>query len=166
MGGAASPKGIQLIFHDAAGNVDATRPAITQAFVHLTGQPQGQPGVGSADWLKEVYLAADPQGIYTLMRSYPPSGTTPPLTSAVSKQVTVNYYDAESQMHSETWTTALALGTDTSITKADGTTESVRLFETLRVTQGDAVADATNALNLEVTDPKNTTAKAPDPVGL
>jgi len=155
MGGTTGKNGITLQFFDAAGNADSARAQITQPCCWITGQPQGTPGVGSDDWLKEAYLAPDQESLYALMRTYPPTGTAAPFTSAASLNVTVNYVDANGAMKSEQWQSAIAEGTDTEVTLGDGTKAPLRFFETLKLTQGDALNDAQNKLHPAAVKAKN-----------
>lgn len=146
MGGSPGPNGAKLQFFDAAGNVDATRPTIQHPCCFVTAQAQGTPGVGSGDWLKEIYLAPDNPTLYALLRTFPPKGTPVPFTSASSQNVTVSYIDANGKMISEQWKSVIGLGTDTTVTLGDGTQQPLRLFDTFQLTQGDLAVDPANAL--------------------
>jgi hypothetical protein len=147
MGGMADGKGMTLEFHDPEGNPDETRPSITGLSCWVTGQAPQKPGLGSADWLKEAYLAPDPASLYALMRTYPPTGTTNPFTSAASQSVTVHYFDKDGAMQSEKWNSVIGEGTDTPVKLGDGTSENLRLFQTLKLTQGFPLTDPSNALH-------------------
>lgn len=142
MGGAASQNGTTLEFYDVNGNPDPTKPALFFAQASITAQPQ-QNGIGSQDWLKEVYLAPDEASLYQLMRTYPPTGTTPPLTSGASQQVMVYYMDKRRVIQGHLYRSVVGLGTDYTITGPGGMPETLRVFDTFEVTDG----DASNPLN-------------------
>jgi hypothetical protein len=113
----------------------------------LTAQPQ-QNGIGSQDWLKEIYLAPDPTSLYELMRKYPPTGTTPPLTSGASQQVSICYVDQKHQLKKQPWYSVIALGTDSTVPDPSGNPEPLRVIDTLEVTNGDA-NDPSNKLHAD-----------------
>jgi len=146
MGGGPHPNGITLSFYDPDGNPDSTRSSMQFPSCWITSRPPTTPGIGSEDWIKEIYLAPDPPSLYVLMRAYPPTGSTPPFTTAASKDVTVNYVAADGTLASETWKSAIGEGTDEQVTLADGSQVNFRLFDTLKVTQGDAAVDIDNHL--------------------
>lgn len=147
MGGTSSNNGITLKFYDEHGNEDTTRSAIHYEHSWLTAQPQGAPGVGSGDWLREVYLAPDPKGLYSLLKTKPPEGRFIPLTSASSLDVQLHYLDSSGQMQSEPWKTVIGEGQDTTVTlPASSAQEGLRLFDVLMVTQADVSKDPTNKL--------------------
>ena len=83
-------------------------------------------------------MAPDPTSLYQLMRRYPPTGTSPPLTSGASQQVSICYVDQKHQLKKQPWQSVIALGTDVTITGPDGEPEKLRVFDTLEVTNGDA----------------------------
>ena len=146
MGGTGGNTGIKLEFYDKQGNIDPTRKSIHHRYSWLTAQPPKVKGVGSEDWLKEVYLAPDPTSLYALLRTHPPQGTPVPLTSASSQDVTVNYIDSSGKMKSEHWKTAIGEGEDTQINLRNGSKENLRLFNVLKLTQGDVPADPNHKL--------------------
>jgi hypothetical protein len=147
MGGGINKNGITLSFYDPDGNPDTTRKPITYPSCWITGQPQGTPGVGSEDWIKEVYMAPDPASLYALMRTIEPTGTSLLFTTAASQNITIHYVAADGKtMKSEQWKSAIAGGTDSTVTLGDGTTAPFRLFDSLQVSQGDAAADKNNGL--------------------
>jgi hypothetical protein len=147
MGGAPGRNGITIQFYDETGSF-TTRHALTQPFCHMTGQPQGAKGVGSDDWLKEVYLAPNQEGMYKLLRAHQPTGTVPPLTSAASQNVFVSYVDsdADGTVKSGNWKTAIGIGSDITIKLGDGKVEKVRLIDTLLLSNGDANANKNHGL--------------------
>jgi len=69
---------------------------------------------------------------------YPPTGTSPPLTSGASQQVSICYVDKKHHLHKVPWLSVIALGTDVTVTGPDGKPEPLRVFDTLEVTHGNA----------------------------
>lgn len=147
MGGMPCEDGMTLQFYDPEGNPDETRPSISGVSCWVTGQPQRTAGIGSADWLKEAYLAPDPVSLYSLMRTYQPTGQPIPFTSAASQNVSVYYFDEDGVMQGEQWNSVIGEGDDIQITLGNGTLEPLRKFKTLLLTQGYPLTDASNKLH-------------------
>jgi hypothetical protein len=146
MGGTISTTGVTLEFYGTDGNPDPNRPSVHFQFGSLTGQNPPQGAAGSSDWLKEVYLADDPTGVYTLMLNHPPTGYNPPLTSAASLNVLV-WYAGQTQPD-PAWYYAIAEGTATSVQGPDGQQHPLLLIDTLKVTNNN-VTDAGSPLSTE-----------------
>lgn len=150
MGGIPHDNGITLNAYDITG----TTVLFTDTYTHcwLTGQP-AEPGVGSQDWLKEVYLAKNQKDLYSLLREFPPNGTLVPFTSAASKNVLIHYRDENTNtFRRDAYLSAIGEGQDTTVTHNDGSTEPLREIDTLHVTQGDAYSDDTNHLHQKFLD--------------
>ncbi len=147
MAGTPSQNGITLQFLNEKGGVDTTRPALERKFCWVTSQPQAEKGLGSVDWIKEAYLASTPENLYSLMRTYPPTGDMVPLSTGASQDVVVHYEDAKGEFKSEKWTSAVAEGELKHVKGGLGATETLLLFETLKVTKGDAAKDTANLLH-------------------
>lgn len=149
MGGTGGERGVTLQFFDPSGNPDPTRKSVTHDRCWITQGDQLIPYVGSGDWIKEIYLAPNAQSLYTLMRSFPPSGRVVCFTSGSSLDVTVNYVDNDQSMKSERWKCCIGGGTDVKVTLASGKSEPLRIFDTFKLTQGDAIRDESNQLHAD-----------------
>lgn len=82
MAGTPSRNGITVSFYGLNGKLLKRKP-IKGKHCWVTGQPQ-KGNMGSADWVREIYIANDERDLYLLMDKSVPKGTVPFSTSGCS----------------------------------------------------------------------------------
>jgi len=141
MGAIASEAGITLVPLKPDGKTPSSKlPKKLYKSCLLTAQP-ATPGIGSQDWLKEIYLANNAGELYALLKTFPATGTHPPLTSLASQQVLVNYVDTDGTMRSARFLSCVASGKVNKDVPGKPT-----VVDTIQITQGDAHGDEENTL--------------------
>ena len=102
----------------------------------MTPGPPRKVGVGSEDWLHDVYLADNDQDLYTLMRNSTPAVHGPSLTSAASQDVV--FHTMENGLPKTTsWMSVIASGEIVDVPGPGGKIEKLMRVDLLTVASDD-----------------------------